>query len=224
MWAAEEHPLIFTPGGDGVVSIYRIDATRVQNPRTATIGGIASDVITLSTATAGLFFNHSMMANVCHVRIWNTSKTPNESAWVKAQPAGNQLQVLNAAAIAGWANGETIQICDPTGVTPNRVIAIDISPMMQAVLGRVFRQSGVLLKAAVAGVSVSAVLETSEAGVSGSFNGVRSESAGGVQGGQMTQACSVLSPVSNSNLVFLRETVTGAAIGIALISVVGLWR
>lgn len=224
VWAADEHPLVFTPGGDGVVSIYRIDTTRVQNPRTATISSISSDVITLSAATAGLFFNNSMMANVCYVRVWNTSKTPNESAWVKAQPASNQLQVLSAGAISGWTNGETIQIGDPTGVTPNRVIAIDISPMMQAVLGCVFRQSGVLLKAAVAGSAVAAVLETSEAGASGSFNGVRSESNGSVQGGQYTQACSTLSPISNSNLVLLRETVTGTALGVTLLSAVGIWR
>lgn len=207
--AEEERRLIFTPGGDGVVSIYRCDDARAQNPRAASIAAIAGDTITLSTATASLFF-HAFMAGVSYVRIWNTSKTPNEPAWVKAAPSSTTLQVIDAAAIAGWANGETIQIGDPTTVTPNRVIALDISPMLQTVLGRVFRQSGVLLKVLVDGLSTQAILETSEAGASGSFNGWRSESTGGRLGGQHTQATSVLSPISDSNLVFARETVTGS--------------
>lgn len=218
-----EHRLIFTPGGDGVVSLYRIDTARVQNPRTATISAVASDVITLTTADAGLIFNHAYMHGVSYVRIWNTSKTPDQSAWVKASAASNQLTVVDAAAIAGWSNGETIQIGDPTDQTPGRVIALDISPMMQNVLGRVFRQSGVLLKALVEGASVQALLDTSEAGLAGSFNGIRSESSGGRLGGQMTQVTSVQSPISDSNLLFIREGATGAGVGIALLTAVGLW-
>jgi len=217
-----EHRLIFTPGGDGVVSIYRIDSTRVQNPRTNTISAVASDVITLDSAEAGLFFTANM-AGVAYARIWNTSKTPAESAWVGAAPASNQLRVLDAAAIAGWTNGETIQLGDPTTETPGRVIALDISQMMQTVLGRVFRQKGVLLKGLVEGASVQAVLDTTEAGVSGSFTGLRSESAGPRLGGQYTQSCSVLSPISNSNLVFVRETATGTGMGVTAIWVGGLW-
>ncbi len=219
--AEEERRLIFTPGGDGVVSIYRIDTLRAQNPRTATVSGVSGDTITLSSATAGLFFG-AFMAGVSYVRIWNTSKTPDESAWVKASPSSTTLQVVNSTAIAGWSNGETIQIGDPTTETPGRVIALDISPMMQAVLGRVFPQPGVLLKALVEGSSTQAVLDTTEAGVSGSFGGVRSESGGSRLGGQHIQKCSVLSPVSNSNLVFIRETATGTAMLIASLSVVAL--
>lgn len=220
--ASDEHRLIFTPGGDGVVSIYRLDATRAQNPRTATIGSIATDTITLSTATSNVFFG-AFMAGVSYVRIWNTTKTPDQSAWVKAAPSSSTLQVVDAAAIAGWSNGDTIQIGDPTDQTPGRVIALDISPMMQTVLGRVFRQSGVLLKSLVEGVATQAVVDTSEAGVSGSFTGARSESGGSRLGGQYTQMCSVQSPISNSNLVFLRETVTGTGIGLASIGVGGVW-
>jgi hypothetical protein len=222
VWASDERRLIFTPGGDGVVSLFRIDTARVQNPRTATISAIASDVITLTTADAGLMFGF-IMTGVVYVRIWNTSKTPNQAAWVKASPAGNQLSVVDAAAISGWSNGETIQLGDPLSVTPNRVFALDISPMMQTVLGRVFRQSGVLLRAAVQGASVQAALETSEAGATGAFSGVRSESNGTLMGTQYTQPCSVLSPMSNSNLLFLRETVTGTALGITVLSSIGLW-
>lgn len=220
--AAQEHRLIFTPGGDGAVSIYRNDDVRAQNPRTAAIASIAGDTITLSTAAASLFF-HAFMAGVSYVRIWNTSKTPNEQAWVKAAPSSTTLQVLHSAAIAGWSTGETIQIGDPGAVTPGRVIALDISPMMQSVLGRVFRQSGVLLKTLVEGVATQAVLDTSEAGASGSFTGWRSESGGGRMNGQHTQSTSVQSPVSNSNLVLFRETVSGTAMGVAALSVSGVW-
>ncbi len=220
--AADEHRLIFTPGGDGVVSIYRIDTARVQNPRTAAISSISSDTITLSSAASGLFFG-AFMAGVSYVRIWNTSKTPDQSAWVKAAPTSTTLQVLDGAAIAGWSNGETIQIGDPTDQTPGRVIALDISPMMQAVLGRVFRQAGVQLKGLVEGVATQAVLDTSEAGASGSFTGVRSESGGSRLGGQHTQMCGVQSPVSDSNLVFLRESATGTGIALTSLTVAGIW-
>ncbi|WP_395646271.1 DUF2793 domain-containing protein [Terricaulis sp.] len=221
--AKEERRLIFTPGGDGVVSIYRIDTARVQNPRTAAIASIAADIITLSTSDAGLFFNTAIMGGVSYVRIWNTSKTPNQSAWVKASPAGNQLTVVDAAAIATWAAAETVQIGDPTAITPGRVIALDISPMMQTVLGRVFRQQGVLLKASVEGSGVQCSIETSEAGASGSFNGVKSDASGGNLGAQLTQTCSVQSPISNSNLVLVREKTTGSALGVTLLSVIGVW-
>jgi hypothetical protein len=54
--ALDEKRLLFTPGGEGVVSIYRIDTARDQNPRTATIDAISGDVITLTATAAGLFF------------------------------------------------------------------------------------------------------------------------------------------------------------------------
>lgn len=220
--AEQEHRLIFTPGGDGVVSIYRIDTARVQNPRTATVSSISTDTITLSSSISGLFFG-AIMTGVSYARIWNMSKTPVQPAWVKAAPSSSTLQVINAAAISTWTNGDTIQLGDPTTETPGRVIALDISPMMQAVLGRVFRQTAVLLKAAVEGAATQAVLDTTETGASGSFTGLRSESGGPRLGAQYTQTTSVQSPISNSNLLFLRETVTGAALGITAVSVSGLW-
>jgi hypothetical protein len=95
--------------------------------------------------------------------------------------------------------------------------------MMQTVLGRTFRQKGVLLKGLVEGVGVQAVLDTTEAGLSGSFSGIRSESGGSRLSGQYTQLSSVQSPVSGSNLVFVREAAAGAGMGVALLSTVGLW-
>lgn len=219
--ASDEKRLLFTPGGDGVVSIYRIDTARSQNPRTAVIASIASDVIALSTSDAGLFFGANM-AGVAYARIWNTSKTPVQSAWVKAAPSSTQLQVLASAAIASWTNGETVQLGDPTGVTANRCIALDISPMMQTVLGRVFRQAGVLVRMLASGVSATTTLDVSEAGVSGSFQSNKSFTDGSTGIGQNIIPCSQLSPVSNSNLVFVRETATGATMALAGISILAL--
>lgn len=222
-WLANSRKLLFTPGGDGAVSIYRIDTARTQNPRTAVISSISTDTITITTTDAGLFFANSMMSGVSYVRIWNTSKTPDESAWVKAQPANNQLQVVGAAAIAGWTNGETIQIGDPTDQTPNRFIALDVSPMLQSVLGRVFRQSGVLCKMLASGNGVLNKVDISENGATGANQPARSFTDGSTNGAQNTIPCSVLSPVSNSNLVFVQETATGSNVAIAGVNVIGVW-
>jgi len=219
--ATDERRLLFTPGGDGVVSIYRIDAARNQNPRAATIATIASDVITLATADASLFFGANM-TGVAYVRIWNTSKTPAQSAWVKAAPSSAQLQVLNATSVASWTNGETVQIGDPTDVTSNRCIALDISPMMQAVLGRVFRQSGMLVKMLASGAGAATTLDISEAGLTGSFQVTKSYPDGSLGIGQNIVPCSQLSPVSNSNLVFVRENAAGATMAAAGVSVLAL--
>lgn len=220
---ADERRLIFTPGGDGVVSIYRIDTSRAQNPRTATISSIAADVITLTTSDAGLFFNQSFMAGVSYVRIWNTSKTPNQSAWVKASGASNQLTVAAAAALSGWSNGETIQIGEPTAITPNRVIALDISPMMQAVLGRVFPQAGVQLRGLVqSSAGVQANLDCTPTGASGTFHGIKSFTDGSSQAGQFLIPTTTLSPVSNSNLIFMREG-SSTTLNICGVSVLGVF-
>jgi WD40 repeat protein len=224
-WSAaanNERRMLFTPGGDGVVSIYRIETTRVQNPRTATISSISGDTITLTTSDAGLFFNNALMASVSYARIWNTAKDPDQSAWVKAQPAANQLQVVSAASLSGWTAGEAVQIGDPTDQTPNRCVALDISPMLQNVLGRVFRQSGVLAKVQAQAAGVQGQSDLSEAGVSGSFQTIKSFTDGTLNVGQIVIPCSQLSPISNSNLVFFRESVAGAAMGIASASVVAV--
>jgi hypothetical protein len=221
--ASSERRLLFTPGGDGVTSIYRISTTRIQNPRTAAIASISGDLLTLTTSTAILFFDNAFMAGVSYVRIWNTTKTPAESAWVKAQPAAGQLQVTDAANVTGWSPGDTIQVGDPTDQTPNRCVALDISPMMQAVLGRVFPQLGVLAKLQSHGISASAQLDLTENGVAGSFQIVKSFTDGSMNHGQVTVPCSVPSPISDSNLIFLRETISGTAFGTAAAFILGIW-
>jgi hypothetical protein len=219
--------LVFTPGGEGVTSIYRIDASSAQNPRTATISAIAADIVTLTAAVAETIFKNGSMTGVSYVRIWNTSKAPNQPAWVKAQPGADQLQVLDAAAIAGWANGETIQLGDPTGVTPNRVIAFDISPMMQNVLGAVFLQKGIMVKAGILTTTAGDKIDISGSGVSGSFvNAAQAQTGTSAQAlgdGVTIIPCTVPSPVSNSNLVFMREIIATTAT-VRLVSSMGLFK
>jgi hypothetical protein len=214
--------LIFTPGGDGQISIYRNDTGRPQNPRTATLSAVAGDVVTFTTNAANLFF-HAFMRGVSLVRIWNLTRSPQQPAWVKWDPAVNQVQVTNASDVSGWIAGDTIQLGDPTGVTPVRSIAIDISPMMQNVLGTVFAQSGIVLKAAASGTTAVGLF-VSATGASGSFSGINSATTGLLSNETVIVRCSVASPVSASNLLFLREDGDmGTALGVCLLSVVGLF-
>ncbi|TCT02500.1 uncharacterized protein DUF2793, partial [Tepidamorphus gemmatus] len=202
--------LLFTPGA---TTFYRIDTSSGQNPRTALIQSISGDTITLTTSVASQFFTSAFMTDVSYARIWNTTKDPIEPAWVRAQPAANQLQVLSAASIAGWANGETIQIGDPETVTPNRCIALDISPMMQAILGQVFPQAGIVVKAALAAATANDFLDISPNGATGTFvKAARCYVAGGTGENATTViSCTEPSPVSNSNLVFIRESIATTA-------------
>jgi hypothetical protein len=215
--------MLFTPGGDGAISIYRIDAASGQNPRSATIDDVAGDVITLTAAVADQFFAQ-VMAGVSYIRVWNTSKDPDQSAWVKAAPAANQLQVVSAADIAGWVNGETVQVGDPETVTPGRVMALDISQMLQTVLGGVFRQSGIMVRASLLGGTAGDRLAITPTGVGGSnVNCAVTQTTGSQAGDGVTVIpCTELSPVSNSNLVLVTETLAGAA-GTRLISSIAVF-
>lgn len=205
--------MLFTPGGDGTVSLWRVDASSGQNPRTATLSAVSGDLLTLSSAVASTFFFDTYMNGVSYIRIWNTSKTPNQSAWVKAQPAADQLRVLNAAAIAGWTSGETIQVGDPTSVTPNRVMALDISPMLRNLFGTEFRQTGLIVKGGITSTTALDSVSLSATGVTGSFMTCAQTYVTGSFNinGVTLVPCSELSPVSNSNLVFVRETIAATA-------------
>jgi hypothetical protein len=215
--------LVFTPGGDGTISIYRIDSNSAQNPRNATIASLSDDIITLTQDIAETIFSNAKMAGVSFLRIWNVSKSPNESAWVKAQPAADQVQVRVATDIAGWSAGDTIQAGDPTTEQPGRVIALDISPMMQAVLGTVFRQTGVMAKASVVGGAATDKVDLTSDGSSGSFVTVAQYFAGATANGSGVTIvpCTEPSPISNSNLVFVRETLANTG-DTRLVSLLGL--
>jgi len=226
--AQESAQFVFTPGGDGATSLYRCDAAHAQNPRTATISSVAGDVLTLSSAVAATFFSNTYMAGVSFIRIWNTSKSPAQSAWVKAQPSTSSLQVIDAAAIAGWSNGEAVQVGDPTEVTPNRVMALDISPMLTNLFGAPFRQKGIACKGQVSGAAsgIATTLDFSNSGATGTFNSLgRANTYDGSAIGIPFSVipCTELSPISNSNLVMLRETTTGSNAVTALCSSIGVW-
>jgi hypothetical protein len=201
--------LLFTPGGDGTVSLWRVDAEHAQNPRTAIVSSVADDTITLTDAVAETFAHFSgFMAGVSYARIWNTTKSPTESAWVRAVPTTSTLQVLNAADISGWSGGDTVQIGDPTDVTPGRVVALDISPMLQNLFGTVFPQAGIVVKGTLTSSTATDTVAISPSGIGGSFVGVGSP---GVASGVTIIPCTEPSPISNSNLVLVREALAGTA-------------
>lgn len=217
-------------GVPGVASIYRINSLHAANPRTFVISSIASDIITITTSNADHIFDETYLLDNVYVRVWNISKSTPESAWVRAQPSNNKIRILNAADLSGWTNGEIIQVGDPTSVTSNNVIAIDISPMMSNLYGQVFRQRGMFYKYYISG-STSALtsLQTTQIGLtptgtSGSFNNSSSNNQGVPGQGTGYIPCSELSPISNSNLVFVKEKTdaSGQSISISLISALGI--
>lgn len=221
---APQRSLIPVSGGDGVVSVYRVDAARAQSPRQFTIASIAGDTITLTTNSAAEVMNDAIMGGVALVRIWNLTRVPVEPAWVQAVPGSALLRVSDAAQLTGWQAGDAIQVGDPTDVTPNRCIALDISPMMQTLFGTEFRQAGLLMKIACGGVAgAPATLDVTPDGTSGSFLGVRSLDDGTPVATQVTLATSEPSPVSNTNLLFVREQDLGTQIGLSIVSVMGVY-
>ncbi len=212
--------LLPTTGGDGVVSIYRIDAARAQNPRTFGLQSISGDLLGVPVGTAATIFAQAFMGGVSLLRIWNTSLSPAQPAWIKAQPDANTLRVLDAAALADWQIGHTLQVGDPDSVTPGRVITLDISPMMQALFGTVFAQTGVVLRmAALAGPSCETALEVSPSGAPGTFLGTRGYAGAHSPTGQFTLFTAQASPVSASRLVCVRESALTGQMGVSLVSV-----
>jgi hypothetical protein len=197
----------------------------LQNPRSALLSAVSGDLLTLSSAVANQFFSHSLMAGVSWVRVWNTSKSPAQSAWIKDQPATDKLQVIDAAAIAGWTAGETIRLGD--GTTNGAGIAIDISPMLQALTGTVFPQRGLLMRVLTEGSGDQTQLACSATATSGSYVAIESSPDGTVHNGMLICPTSIPSPVSNSNLLFFRETnVTNAGnatLGRIGVSVLGVF-
>lgn len=212
--------LVFTPGGDGVVSLWRCEGPRDPNPRTAILAGVSGDLITLDAGIDSRFGRwQGYMENVARLRIWNVSKAPEEPAWVVASPSASQLQVLDAAAMAGWSPGDTLRLGEPSSVAPVSSIALDPAPMLQAVLGTVFPQAGLMLKCSSRGNGAAAQLSVSGSGVSGSFLTVSSLPDGSIQTAMFTIPCSVPSPVSEANLLFVAEA---GALDISLASVMGV--
>jgi len=74
----------------------------------------------------------------------------------------------------------------------------------------------------VSGSTVQAQVGISDAGVTGGTQTAKSFTDGALGTGQIIVSCSQLSPISNSNLVFVQEAVTGTAQLVTGVSVLGL--
>jgi hypothetical protein len=218
---ASVNGLVFTPGGDGVVSIWRCEGARTPDPRMATIAGVSGDIISLDTAVADQFGRWTgYMENVAYLRVWNASKVPEEPAWIIASPSASELRVLDAAAIAGWAAGDTLRLGDPASLAPTPSFALDPAPMLQNVLGAVFPQTGLLIKCSVNGTGGRAQIGVSGSASAGSFLNIRSLSDGDSETAMITIPSTIPSPVSDARLVFITE---GGALNLTLASVIGVY-
>lgn len=166
------------------------------SPRTATISAVAGDTITLTANVAYKFYD-ALMEGYSYVKISNTSR--GEYAWVKAVPAANQLQVVTAADIAAWVNGNTISTACDGAVSP--YTEIDVSPSIGATdKGVAFVQ-----------------IQVMDTGAANAFGGVYSSATGLGALGQCTQAAGLSIfiagpvPLYTGNRLFPREIASGAA-------------
>ncbi|UXN60845.1 DUF2793 domain-containing protein [Phyllobacterium zundukense] len=153
--------LIFVPPSDTGTVIFQPLGVRAQALKTAKLASISADIVTFTSNTAGEFFG-AAMRGLSMVRIWNATKTPALPAFAKWDTAANQLQVSNADDVKLWSEGDTIQLGDPV----TNLIAIDVSPLMQKLLGSVFRQDGLLLDAGNTGTITVACSDHSPASAS----------------------------------------------------------
>ena len=186
--------------------IWRLEASRGGTPRTYTIDSVSGANVTLTTASVAQIFG-SYMRNQSAVRVWNISKDPAQSAWVDWDHSTTQFRVTNAADVAGWTNGETIRLGDPdpTGDNTLQMVAVDISGYLQNSLGAVFPQKGLLLSLYVSSSDGPATLNFSPSGAIGTAAGGNALSDGVRNQISMPIPSSVPSPISNSNLFFVRE-------------------
>lgn len=205
--------ILMTPGGSGVVTFWDMHVPRQGFPRQAVIAAVAGDLLTLTTATADQFFK-TTMEGVSYIRLWNVDKSPAEAAWVRALGTTSELYVTEAANIAGWLPGETIQYGEPVGAvdglnTTDQIIAIDVSQMMQQIFGAVFPQSAMIFTSGIlaSGPSLGydAHVAFSEDGSGGSFDANMAQVENVNLGTLHLMPTTRPSPISNSNLIMVRE-------------------
>lgn len=210
-----------------VKDIWRSDMDSSATPRTYVIAGVSGDSVSLTTNDVEQIYNQALRG-VSKVRIWNGSKTPAQAAWVKWNSSANILNVHQASDVASWKAGEILRLGDPNPTSTNTLgmIALDISDYLFNSFGVVFSQHGLKLSVAVQGVGGRVSLDCSGNGAVGTTLGSSSNSDGSRQSAFADIFTPVLSPISNSNLLFLRETLIAPATPLAatrLLRVVGLW-
>lgn len=210
-----------------VKDIWRSDMDSPATPRTYVIAGVSGDSVTLTTNDVEQIYNQALRG-VSKVRIWNVSKTPAQAAWVKWNSSANIFNVHQASDVASWKAGEILRLGDPNPTSTNTLgmIALDISDYLFNSFGVVFPQRGLKLSVAVQGVGGWVSLDCSGNGAVGTTLGSSSNSDGSRQSAFADIFTPVLSPISNSNLLFLRETLVAPATALAatrLLRVVGLW-
>jgi len=191
---------------------WRLDQSRPGTPRTYTISSISGTTITLTTASVGQIFGVNMR-ELAAVRIWNTSKSPAQAAWVDWDLSATQMRVTDASHVAGWAGGDTIRLGDPnpTGDNTLNMMALDISGCLLATTGAVFPQKGVFLGVYVSSSNGPAAVDFSGTGAGGTPTGGNALSNGTRNMTSCPIPTPVPSPISNSNLLFIREQLVGGS-------------
>lgn len=210
-----------------VKDIWRSDMDSPAIPRTYVVANVSGNAITTTTNEVEQIFSQSLRG-VSKVRIWNVSKTPARSAWVNWNSAANVFNVHQASDVAGWAAGEMLRLGDPnpTGTNMLGMIALDISDYLFNTYGVVFPQRGLKLSIAPQGVGGRIGLDCSASGAVGTALGNSSNSDGSRQSAFADIFTNILSPISNSNLLFVRESIVAPATALAatrLIRIVGIW-
>ncbi len=205
-----------------VVQFWRYDAARPGSPRTYTVQSVSGDGLQLSIATADTLFGPAMNG-VAKVRVWNITKSPDESAWITARVSADTVQVTDATDISGWSSGDTLRLGDPspTGTNTLGMVAVDISGYLQTNLGSVFRQKGVNCGLYVSGAATSCELGLSGTGAGGSAFDCYALSNGQRNTLSFPVPTTVLSPISNSNLLFVRES--GADLLTSFVRILGIY-
>jgi hypothetical protein len=95
--------------------------------------------------------------------------------------------------------------------------------MLIAVFGTAFRQTGVLARtAALATGGIESGIDVSPDGAGGSFLSTRGYAGQHSATSQFILATPVPSPVSESNLIYVRENTFDTNVGTAFVSIVGV--
>jgi len=153
-----------------VTTIWRAWNQRVSStPRTATVQGIASDVITLTGNHAYRLGDWGAAPEYMHassVYVLIRNSTRGGTAWVK-EAETNWLKVVTAGDISSWQNGDTVTTYSTSGVS--QAVELDISPCIPDGATAVFLKT----QAADNGTMAYAIgLQVSKAAASGTWTNV----------------------------------------------------